>query len=152
MPKVTARTTEVTSLSLEDRLTLATEMLKRRYEALNEQFTIAESRLRALKPTKPVWIRYNEASNREDGVDSWELIGFFKHDGKWRIVHAEDHSENHEDVVYNPKPVIECPVETRLVASKLIPEIRERIVVDKEEYLAEVEAAISRLTDFCDGK
>jgi hypothetical protein len=129
---------------LDERNRQAEQALATRYDALNQAFVEAEQRLKALKPLHPVWVDYNH-DYCEGQPDQWELLGLFKHQGKWRLCHATDHEMNDcgfDDI----KPVVECPVDVRVRAAKIVRQLHEKIVKSKEEYIPQVDEAIRELT------
>jgi hypothetical protein len=112
---------------------------------LNRVFTEAEMHLNMLKPLHPVWVSYGHQSC--DGQpDQWELLGIDKHQCKWRLCHAYDHELNDDGPLYEFKPIVECPVDVRVRAAKVVRRLHERIVRSKEEYIPQVDEAIKEFT------
>ena len=135
-------------LSLTERDEQANHALASRYDALNQLFTIAEQHLKSLKPLHPVWVSYDH--NHCDGQpDQWELLGMYQHQGKWRLCHAHDHELNDDGPPDDIKPVVECSVDVRVRAAKIVRELQEKIVKSKEEYIPRVDEAIKELTALC---
>ncbi len=132
---------------LEERNRQAEQALASRYDALNQAFVEAEQLLKSLKPLHPVWIDYNRDSS--DGQpDRWEVLGLNKYQGKWRLCHATDNELN-EYGCNDIKPIVECPVDVRVRAAKVVRQLHEKVVKSKEEYLPQVDEAIKELTDLC---
>jgi hypothetical protein len=135
--------------TLAERDQKANQILSTRYDALNQLFTEVERHLKSLKPLHPVWVAFD--LNQCDGQpDRWELLGLTKHGDKWRLCHAYDHDQN----VYGPlheQPIVECPVEVRVRAAKVVRQLHEKIVKSKEEYIPLVDEAIKELTDLFNG-
>lgn len=134
--------------TLEERNHQADQTLSTRYDALNQAFVEAEQRLKSLKPLHPAWVDYNRDSC--DGQpDRWEVLGLTKHQGKWRLCHAIDNELNDDGSMYDLKPIVECPVDVRVRAAKVVQQLHEKIVKSKEEYIPQVDEAIRELTDLC---
>ncbi len=133
-------------LTLSERDRLADEALSTRYDALNMTFTTAEQHLKALKPLHPVWLQY-ELELFDGG--NCELLGLCKYQGKWRLCHAMDHDSAAGGLVEEIKPIVECAVDVRVRAAKVVRKLREKIVKSKEEYIPQVDAAIEELSKLC---
>lgn len=125
-------------------------LLAQRYDTLNQLFVLAESQLRALKPLRPVWIRY-DVKQIDGGPSRWDLLALTKIQDKWRLVHAWDHNLNDDSPPLDIKPIIECPIEVRVRAAQEVRELHAAIVADKERFIPEVEAAIVELVNYCQG-
>jgi hypothetical protein len=133
--------------TLAERDQQANQALSTRYDALNLLFNATEQHLKALKPLHGVWVDYNHQSY--DGQPGeWELLGLDKHQGKWRLCHGTDHDLNDYGVL-NEQPIVECPVDVRVRAVKVVRQLQEKIVKSKEEYIPTVDEAIKELTDLC---
>src|SRR5262249_15878994 len=134
--------------TLPERDRQAEQALSTRYDALNQLLTEAEQRLKSLKPLHPVWVDYDHDSG--DGQpDRWEILGLVKYQSKWRLCHAYDNELNDDGSVYELKPIVECPVEIRVRAAKVVRRLHEEIVKSKEAYIPQVDEAIKELTDLC---
>ena len=117
--------------------------LATRYDALNQLFTEAEQIVKALRPLHSVWVDYGH-DHCNGQPDCWDLLGITKHQGKWRLCHAIDNDLNE----YGPlevKPIVECVVEVRVQAAKIVRQLREKIVKSKEQYVPKVDEAIKEL-------
>jgi hypothetical protein len=118
-----------------------------RYDVLNQLFVEAEQQLKALKPPHPVWVDYSHEF-RDGQPTWWELLGLSKHQGKWRLCHAYDHEINDDGILTELKPVVECPLDVRVRAAKVVQLLKEQIVKSKEDYIRQVDDAIRLLTAF----
>jgi hypothetical protein len=134
--------------TLSERVEQADSELSTRYSHLNQLYSIVEQRLKSLKPLHPVWLAYAH-SHVEGQTDDWELLGLMLYQGKWRLCHGHDHDLNVDGPILDVKPIIECSVDIRVRATQVVPQLEERIVRSKEEYIPQVDQAINNLTDFC---
>jgi hypothetical protein len=137
--------------TLTQREEAAQEALTVRYDALNQKFTEVELQLRELKPIYSVWVDYAHWS-APNGPDFWELLGLTKHQGKWRLCHAEDDEMNANvegEAPLNIKPLVECPIEIRVRAAAEVRKLHEAIVKSKESFIPLVDQAIQELTKIC---
>jgi hypothetical protein len=151
MPKIgnTSTNSKPANPTLTERHNAAIETLATRYDALNEKFVAAENKLKALKPLRPAWVDYDTTS-QEDGPTYWDLLGLYKLDGKWRLVHAVDNELNDDGSgPYDLKPITECSIEIRIRAAKEVRRLHEEIVKQKESAIPKVEEAIAELTKYC---
>jgi hypothetical protein len=145
MPTVKSASVLIQQPTLEQRNKQAEQALATRYDALNQHFAQAELLLKSLKPPHDVWVEYAHSGDEGSGR-YWELLGIAKHQNKWRLCHAYDHDfEDRSDSV----PVVECPIEIRIRAAKLVRQLRERIVKAKEDFVPTVDEAIKELADVC---
>jgi hypothetical protein len=145
MPKV-GSTTFVANQppTLEQRNKQAEQALATRYDALNQHFTQAEQLLKSLKPPHNVWVYYNHGG--AEGMGHCESLGMAKYQNKWRLCHKYDY-EDEENTA--PVPIVECPIEVRIQAAKIVRQLREEIVKAKEDYVPKVDEAIKELADVC---
>jgi hypothetical protein len=134
--------------SLIERHVEADQALSIRYDALNQALNEAEQRLKALKPLHPVWVAY-EHQQFEGEPGFWELLGISKHQGKWRLCHGCDNDLND----YGPlqvQPIVECNVDVRVRAARVVRQLHEEIVKSKEAYIPFVDEAINELKEACE--
>ena len=136
--------------SLTERDKHASQTLATRYDALNEQFIAAETRLKALKPLHPVWVEYDIKYTEDSNPSaSWDLLGFTKLDGKWRLTHAYDNEFNDGSPFFEIKAITECPIQIRVRAAKEVRKLHNAIIAQKEKFIPEVEEAINELAAYC---
>jgi hypothetical protein len=131
--------------TLEERNKQASLTLSLKYDALNQLFVQAEQQLRSLKPPHAVWFPYAHRSY-DYGVHFCDLIGLDKYNDAWRLLHATDNSEN-EEGYENITPIVECPVNVRIEAAKVVGRLHEEIVKAKEAYTSQVDEAINELKE-----
>jgi hypothetical protein len=137
----------VTTATLDERNMRATLELAARFDALNQQFAVAEAALKALKPVRSVYVHYNQ-EYADSGITYFEVLGLEKYQDRWRLVHCFGNDFD-EDKPFSTKPLIECPVEIRVRASSQVRKLHAEIVAQKEKYIPAVDAAIQELSDFC---
>lgn len=144
MPKV-GPVKSAPAQTLDERNSIADESMPKRFDALNEAITQAEPQLRALKPVKSVWHTFDTDRSYDESPDVHHIIGFDRHDGKWRIVYCRNDGTEPDPYVC---PLTDCKIETRVRAARHIPKLHELIVTSKEEFIAEVDDVISALKSF----
>jgi hypothetical protein len=132
--------------TLEERNSVADQSLPKTFDELNEAITQTEPLLRSLKPIKSAWYTYDTEHSHDSVMpDVQHIIGFDKHDGKWRIVYCESDGTEPDPYVC---PLTDCKIENRVRAARHIPKLHELIVTSKEEFIAEVDDVISALKSF----
>lgn len=111
--------------------------LRTRYDALNQAITLAEQKLKALKPPCAVWLSDSGG------------VGFAKVDsGQWRLVYWS--KTERKDGFPAVTPLVEQPLMVRVaaVSGDNLRRLHEAIVAAKEEFVPEVEAAIRTVEEF----
>ena len=138
------------SAELDKRHEIAEKSLSSRFDSLNQLLGEAELHLRMLKPMRHVWVAYNHRELPDEGFESYsrcEMLGMVKLHDKWRLCHAV--SDDVEGQIEDVQPIIECPVDIRIRAARIVRQLHEEIVKSKERLIPEVEVAIQELTDLC---
>ncbi len=137
--------------SLPERNQKADLVLATRYDALNQSFSEVERILKALKPVHAVWVDYNHSTQDGTQPDQWELLGLEKFQTHWRLCHAVGNDFG-DFGAENIKPIVECPIEQRVRAARMVNDLHEAIVKSKEDYVAKVDDAIKELQSLIETK
>jgi hypothetical protein len=132
------------SENLGARLRNAKESLSAWYDRLNAQWADAEKTLSSLNLSKNVWSTFNsETDQTPDGRYSRDFehcLIFMKFEGKWHICYAV--GEPGDPDSFSPRPVLNCSLETRVMALEGLPKLLEKIVVETETEANELEVTL----------
>ena len=137
---------------LAERSEVASKKLAERFDLLNQALTLAEKKLKGLKPPSAVWVYYNWFCEDEmrGGPSSCETLGITKINNEWRLAHGNDHDQN-DDGPFNITPLSECAVETRVEAASELPRLHTRIIEIKEAFIPQVDKAVAAVVAYCKG-
>lgn len=133
-------------MSLLERAETAQKALFGRYDQLNEKWEAAEKRLRSLHVPRPVWVCIRETDTDPDQPGcriEREYLGLTRYRGDWRICYDSWYEPN--DQYSGEKPITECSAELRVFAVAFLPKLHEAIVKSAEDFIPEVDKALSRL-------
>lgn len=149
VPPQAPRTPEQT---LAERSEIASKKLAERFDALNQALTLAEKKLKELKPPHSVWVYYKAVCEDESrgGPSSYDVLGISKRDNQWRLVHGHDHDAN-DGGPFDVQALSECPVEIRVEATNELARLHTRIIEVKEQFIPQVEAAVETALAYCNG-
>ena len=132
------------SSNLGARLRNAKESLATWYDRLNAQWADAEKTLRSLNLSRIVWASFKRETYESDDPtcfrDVEHYLAFLKQDGEWRICYAL--GEVGDPDSFSTRPVLECSLETRMMALEGLPKLLEAIVEEAEAESAKLEVAL----------
>jgi len=134
-------------MTLSERAEEARETLFGRYDQLNALWLQAEQQLTRLHIPRAVDYLYDECPSWQQPSDPAEVqkeyLGLQKIKGKWRICHGALYAYGVPEVDWTP--ITDCSAETRVIAAKHLPGLRQRVVESAEEFVAKVDEAIDAM-------
>jgi hypothetical protein len=140
------------TMSLDERNQQINEALSGKYDQINALLAKHENTLRQMKTARNVQVLFNKSTDYlptgEEEGEHREHLGFMKRAGVWRLCYAAEYESficGNVPCDLEWKPLVECPVTTRVDAARHVGLLREAIVESKEEFLSEVDEAITEL-------
>jgi hypothetical protein len=132
-------------MTLIDRAQQAREALYARYDKLSALWIKAEEELVKFHIPRPVTCECLEYEDSHDAnARICEALGVQKINGNWRICHSV-YPLGSKPESTGWTPITECPVETRVLMTELLPDLRADVVKSAEEFIPEVDKAIEEL-------
>ncbi len=102
------------------------------YDALNEQYLAAEKKLKELRTPHPVWIG--------PITNTGFHLGLCKVANQWRLCVAYMDAE--------PKPIVDCPIKTRVQCCRYVRVLHNAILQAKEDFTPVVEDAVKAVESY----
>ncbi len=128
------------------RLRTAKESLSAWYDRLNSQWTDAEKTIQALNLPTNVWACFKTETEELDNPDLHlprdiqHCLVYMKRDGEWRICYSV--GEAGDPGSHDPRPILDCSLEQRILALEGLPELLEAIVKAAEAQSDRFEVAL----------
>ncbi len=132
------------SNDLGTRLRRAKESLSAWYDRLNSQWLDAEKTIQSLNLPTNVWACF-EPQTQESGNPSYprdfeHCLGYMKLDREWRICYSV--GEVGDPDSHDPRPILDCSLEQRVLALEGLPKLLEAVVETAEAQSARFEVAL----------
>lgn len=131
------------AMTIDEQNQHANEALDVRFEQLKAAWEEHEKALKAMRPLESVTCCYSSEVDDSGGALCNLYLGYWKDNGQWRIYHG-DECEPHDQHIHWT-PIHEASARYRIKAASHIDVLREELVKSKNEFIPELDAAITTL-------